>query len=65
MICAGSKGADACVGDSGGGLVITYKNRSYLEGIVSWGEGCGQANRPGVYTRIPSYLRWIHSHVHE
>ena len=65
MICAGSKGADACVGDSGGSLVIEYKNRPYLEGIVSWGEGCGQTNRPGVYTRIPSYIRWIHSHVHE
>jgi len=63
MICAGGKDADVCAGDSGGGLVIAYKNRAFLEGIVSWGQGCGDPKKPGVYTRIPSYLDWIKAHM--
>lgn len=63
MVCAGAKDADACLGDSGSGLVITYKGQIYLEGIVSWGEGCGDPKKPGVYTRVPSYLDWIKAHM--
>lgn len=63
MVCAGAKDADACFGDSGSGLVITYKRQIYLEGIVSWGEGCGDPKKPGVYTRVPSYLDWIKAHM--
>lgn len=63
MVCAGSKDADACLGDSGSGLVIAYKGQIYLEGIVSWGEGCGDPKKPGVYTRVPSYLDWIKAHM--
>ncbi|HEY6250084.1 MAG TPA: serine protease [Candidatus Angelobacter sp.] len=63
MICAGNKNADACSGDSGGGLVITYQDHMYLEGIVSWGEGCGDPKKPGVYTRVPSYREWIRAHM--
>lgn len=63
MICAGGKNADSCGGDSGGGLVFAYRNQQYLEGIVSWGEGCGDPEKPGVYTRVPSYLDWIKAHM--
>ncbi|XP_059109395.1 kallikrein-13-like isoform X3 [Peromyscus eremicus] len=58
MLCAGTKegGKDSCEGDSGGPLVCNGK----LYGIISWGDfPCGQPNRPGVYTRVSKYLRWI------
>ncbi|MEV5884966.1 serine protease [Streptomyces sp. NPDC052020] len=55
MMCAGevSGGRDACQGDSGGPLVA----RGKLIGLVSWGNGCGRSDSPGVYTRVSAVLR--------
>ncbi len=63
MVCAGAPGRDACEGDSGGGIVLSHGNIPYLEGIVSWGEGCGETGQFGVYTRIPSFRGWINKHT--
>ena len=63
MVCAGGGDRDTCEGDSGGGLVISDGKSSYLEGIVSWGKGCGGREGVGVYTRVPSYVKWIRMHA--
>lgn len=60
MLCAGMPGRDSCLGDSGGPLVAAGgpTRRSQL-GIVSFGEGCGVAGFPGVYTRVSAYRQWV------
>jgi len=54
MLCAGGDGAhDACVGDSGGPLLVPGGTVGWTEvGIVSWGAGCAVHGVPCVYTRL-------------
>ncbi|KAJ7419036.1 hypothetical protein WISP_56455 [Willisornis vidua] len=65
MFCAGyfDSKSDACQGDSGGPLACEEDEISYLYGIISWGDGCGRANRPGVYTRVTNYVNWINEKI--
>jgi trypsin len=60
MFCAGTEAVDACQGDSGGPAVATnLEGDRVLEGVVSFGEGCARTERPGVFTRVSTYLDWI------
>jgi secreted trypsin-like serine protease len=60
-ICAGYKegGKDACSGDSGGPLVLNGR----LFGVVSWGDDCAVAGKPGVYAEVATYASELQAHI--
>lgn len=65
QICAGADhGRDSCSGDSGSPLkridLINGSPRYVQYGIVSFGPThCGISGRPGIYTNLQKYMKWI------
>lgn len=61
MICAGHSDGhqDACLGDSGGPLIVLDNGRYYLVGITSAGFGCGVDHQPGIYHNVKVTSHWI------
>jgi len=66
MLCAGypQGGRDACHGDSGGPLqCLAPDGRWRLVGVTSWGEQCGVAHKPGIYSSIAYMYKMIKKHI--
>lgn len=67
-ICAGLMGVggkDTCQGDSGGPLFAKGSTGAFdtQVGVVSWGNGCGKANYPGVYARLGTLGAWVRAQI--
>ena len=66
MLCAGYYAGkkDSCRGDSGGPLMCEAPGKRWKQvGVVSFGDMCGFMKKPGVYTRVASYLNWIKKRI--
>lgn len=66
MVCAygidGELISDSCFADSGGPLTVNKNGKTFILGIVSFGnEECADVNFPGVYTRVSAFSKWIES----
>ncbi|MEV6520676.1 trypsin-like serine protease [Longispora sp. NPDC051575] len=62
-LCAGNweqGGVDTCQGDSGGPMFRRDAGNAWIQvGIVSWGDGCAGARKPGVYTEVSTFAAAI------
>ncbi len=65
QLCAGlaEGGVDACIGDSGGPLIIGVDGFQVQVGVVSFGSGCAQPNFYGIYTNVAWFSDWIRTYV--
>ncbi|RWS17620.1 Plasma kallikrein-like protein, partial [Dinothrombium tinctorium] len=65
MMCAGYENGekDACVGDSGGPLIVYHDGRWTLGGITSAGFGCAQSRQPGIYHRVSHTVEWVQTKI--
>jgi secreted trypsin-like serine protease len=61
QMCAGFRrgGVDTCAGDSGGPLMCEIEGRWHVYGVTSFGEGCGDKGKFGIYTKVTNFSKWI------
>ncbi|CAB9521115.1 Plasminogen (Fragment) [Seminavis robusta] len=62
MICIGSLDGskDTCQGDSGGPMLDIH---NVQVGVVSWGEGCAEADHAGLASRVSAVTDWIEREI--
>ena len=71
QMCAGfnNGGVDTCAGDSGGPLMCQIEkdgvSRWYVYGVTSFGEGCGDKGKYGIYTRVTNFVEWIRAVINQ
>ncbi len=60
-------GKDACGGDSGGPLTVKdpQSGEKVQVGIVSWGVGCAEHNKLGIYAKVSEAYEWIQKTMNE
>ncbi|XP_072943275.1 serine protease snk-like [Epargyreus clarus] len=68
QLCFGSRDSskDTCGGDSGGPLQVKDKKIKCMYtviGVTSFGQHCGVAGEPAIYTKVSPYVEWIESVV--
>ncbi|KAL0860353.1 hypothetical protein ABMA27_009753 [Loxostege sticticalis] len=65
QMCAGGEyKKDSCSGDSGSPLMYDRNGTFEMLGITSHGvTKCGTNGVPAIYTKVFSYLNWIHSNI--
>lgn len=61
MLCAWGDQKDACLGDSGGPIIIEGNDAvaDVQVGVVSFGVGCANPDFPAIYARVSDQLWWI------
>jgi secreted trypsin-like serine protease len=66
QLCAGYRkgGVDTCSGDSGGPLMCLMDlpgkgERWAVYAVTSFGEGCGENGKYGIYTKVTAFEDWI------
>lgn len=63
QLCGSAK-SNECHGNSGGPLMLLKNNVYLLGGLLSFGPvPCPSTGWPDIYTRVASYIDWIHSNL--
>nr|CAD7445360.1 unnamed protein product [Timema bartmani] len=63
MFCTLTEGKDTGAGDSGGPILARQSGDLIQIGIVSYGEGSGHLDAPGMYTKVSKYRDWISNEI--
>ena len=46
-----------------GPLTYTVNGKTYVVGVVSWGDGCAAPNKAGIYGRVTKVMTWINEQL--
>ncbi|XP_041636357.1 ovochymase-1 isoform X2 [Cheilinus undulatus] len=58
-ICTHPAGSTSCMGDQGAPLFCKKRGAYFLFGVVTWGSGRCNADKPAIFSRVSDYHSWI------